>query len=204
MAVGYFGDVIFSVSDDKVLSFKDLKLTAAGSRGEHKRIGKKPQLEFLGPGAKKLSFTIVLDAAYGVSPREQIDILNDYAEKGTICVLVVGSRKIGDRWMTTNVSSSWNRIMNGGELLKASVNISLEEYENEPLEIVSTVAPIKQVIEENQGTTYTVAAGDCLWNIAKEFYGSGAKYTIIYNANKGIIKNPSLIYPGQVLTIPKA
>lgn len=54
------------------------------------------------------------------------------------------------------------------------------------------------------GTTYTVVKGDCLWNIAKKFYGSGLKYTLIYNANKGIIKNPSLIYPGQVLMIPPA
>lgn len=46
---------------------------------------------------------------------------------------------------------------------------------------------------------------DCLWNIAKKFYGNGAKYTVIYNANKGIIGgNPNLIYPGQVLTIPAA
>lgn len=52
------------------------------------------------------------------------------------------------------------------------------------------------------GTAYTVVKGDCLWNIAKKFYGSGTKYTIIYNANKSIIKNPSLIYPGQVLMIP--
>jgi phage protein D len=56
--------------------------------------------------------------------------------------------------------------------------------------------------EAAPGTTYTVVKGDCLWNIAKKFYGSGAKYTIIFNANRGIIKNPSLIYPGQVLTIP--
>jgi len=53
--------------------------------------------------------------------------------------------------------------------------------------------------------SYTVVQGDCLWNIAKRFYGNGAKYTIIYNANKGIIGgNPNLIYPGQVLTIPVA
>ena len=50
--------------------------------------------------------------------------------------------------------------------------------------------------------TYTVKSGDCLWNIAKKFYGNGAQYTKIYNANKGKIKNPNLIYPGQVLTIP--
>lgn len=50
--------------------------------------------------------------------------------------------------------------------------------------------------------TYTVKSGDCLWNIAKRFYGNGAQYTKIYNANRGKIKNPNLIYPGQVLTIP--
>lgn len=52
-------------------------------------------------------------------------------------------------------------------------------------------------------TKYTVKKGDCLWNIAKKFYGSGSKYTVIYKANKAVIGgNPNLIYPGQVLTIP--
>ena len=53
--------------------------------------------------------------------------------------------------------------------------------------------------------TYTVVKGDCLWNIAKKFYGNASKYSIIYNANKSVIGgNPNLIYPGQVLTIPAA
>lgn len=52
--------------------------------------------------------------------------------------------------------------------------------------------------------TYTVKKGDRLWNIAKKFYGSGAKYTVIYNANKKVIgSNPNKIYQGQVLKIPK-
>lgn len=50
--------------------------------------------------------------------------------------------------------------------------------------------------------THTVKKGDTLWGIAKKYYGNGAKYTQIYNANKGKIKNPNLIYPGQVFTIP--
>lgn len=52
--------------------------------------------------------------------------------------------------------------------------------------------------------TYTVVKGDCLWNIAKKFYGNGSKYTVIFDANRDKIKNANLIYPGQVLTIPAA
>ena len=51
--------------------------------------------------------------------------------------------------------------------------------------------------------TYTVVKGDCLWNIAKRFYGNGAEYSTIYDANRDVIGgNPNLIYSGQVLTIP--
>ena len=54
-----------------------------------------------------------------------------------------------------------------------------------------------------EAQTYTVVKGDCLWNIAKKFYGNGSKYSVIYNANRSVIGgNPNLIYPGQVLTIP--
>ena len=49
-------------------------------------------------------------------------------------------------------------------------------------------------------TEYTVVKGDCLWNIAKEFYGNGAAYTKIVEANG--IKDANLIYVGQKLVIP--
>ena len=49
------------------------------------------------------------------------------------------------------------------------------------------------------GTRYTVKKGDCLWNIAKKYYGNGMKYKDIASRNN--IKNPNLIYPGQVLTL---
>ena len=57
--------------------------------------------------------------------------------------------------------------------------------------------------EESSGQTYTVKSGDSLWNIAKQYYGSGAMYTKIYEANKDLIRgNPNLIFPGQKLIIP--
>ena len=50
--------------------------------------------------------------------------------------------------------------------------------------------------------TYTVQPGDCLWNIAKKNLGDGSRWPEIYNLNKDKIKNPNLIYGGQVLTMP--
>lgn len=57
--------------------------------------------------------------------------------------------------------------------------------------------------EPPKAQTYTVKKGDCLWKIAQKFYGAGAQYTKIYEANKGTIgSNPNRIYSGQVFTIP--
>ena len=58
--------------------------------------------------------------------------------------------------------------------------------------------------------TYTVKKGDCLWSISKQFYGTGAEWEKIYNANQDKCGKPYvrggttyvMIYAGQVLTIP--
>ena len=48
-----------------------------------------------------------------------------------------------------------------------------------------------------------VVRGDNLWNIARAHYGTGYHHTVIYGANKEQIRNPDLIYPGQVFSLPK-
>jgi len=52
--------------------------------------------------------------------------------------------------------------------------------------------------------TYVVVSGDSLSRIAKRLYGDANKWRTIYEANRSVIKNPDLIYPGQVLRIPEA
>ena len=51
-----------------------------------------------------------------------------------------------------------------------------------------------------EGDTYTVVAGDCLWNIAYKLYGTGTLYTKLAEANK--LADPYIIYIGQILTVP--
>ena len=53
------------------------------------------------------------------------------------------------------------------------------------------------------GKRLYVVRGDNLWNIARVHYGEGWRHTTIFNANKEQIRNPDLIYPGQVFTLPK-
>ncbi len=52
--------------------------------------------------------------------------------------------------------------------------------------------------------TYTVKPGDSLSKIAKSVYGDAQQWRKIHEANRDIIDNPDLIYPGQVLKLPEA
>ena len=55
---------------------------------------------------------------------------------------------------------------------------------------------------EPEAKFYTVVKGDTLGKIAKEYYGNANKYPQIFEANKPMLKDANLIYPGQVLRIP--
>ena len=50
--------------------------------------------------------------------------------------------------------------------------------------------------------TVTVQPGFTLWRIARENFGDGVMYVKVFEANKDQIRNPDLIYPGQVFTVP--
>ena len=47
-----------------------------------------------------------------------------------------------------------------------------------------------------------IRRGDTLWRISRDTYGQGARYTVIYLANGDQIRNPDLIYPGQIFRMP--
>ncbi len=49
---------------------------------------------------------------------------------------------------------------------------------------------------------YTIVSGDTLSGIAKRFLGNAMDYPLIFEANREVIKDPNLIYPGQKIRIP--
>lgn len=88
-----------------------------------------------------------------------------------------------------------------------------KEYGTKTANITFSQAKPKAVVQKTRlaesspapkkkAKTHKVVKGDTLWGIAKKYYGNGSQYPKIHNANKDKVKNPNLIYPGQILTIP--
>ena len=51
-------------------------------------------------------------------------------------------------------------------------------------------------------STYTVVKGDNLWDLAIKYYGDGLRYADIFSANSSQIRDPNLIYIGQIFVVP--
>jgi nucleoid-associated protein YgaU len=66
----------------------------------------------------------------------------------------------------------------------------------------SVASPADPVIDSVQ--TKRVAVGHTLWALSKSYYGDPTHYPVIYEANKWEIHNPNLIYPGEVVVVPKS
>lgn len=130
MAIGSWGtDLIFSTSDRRVLTFNDLNRTVGSEWATHSSIGQKDRKEYLRPKLQKLTFSITLDATLGVKPRATLDMIASHAENGSVFPMVVGGRRVGSyRWCLTDVSEAWEVIMDRGELVRAKVNVTMEEY----------------------------------------------------------------------------
>jgi len=72
-------------------------------------------------------------------------------------------------------------------------NVEGVEHVDERIEVHRT---------EPEAQFYTVAKGDNLSKISKQFYGDPNKYQKIFEANTPMLKHPDKIYPGQMLRIP--
>tara|TARA_R110000868_G_scaffold10226_3_gene50088 strand:- start:6299 stop:7258 length:960 start_codon:yes stop_codon:yes gene_type:complete len=140
----------------------------------------------------------------------------DYDERGNLIIsgksdpdvlirVYVGGKPVGDT--RTDAKGRWElrptvaiepgqytmRIDQLNDEGKVVARIELPFERGEPGAVLSALKEGKVVIQP----------GNNLWNIAQSLYGSGFSYTVIYEANKDQIRDPDLIYPGQVFETPK-
>ena len=158
------------------------------------------------------------------------DMLEDYKINRKAFQFIV-YREVGNRKLfKTNMKVSLEdyeikeSFENGTDLL---ISVNLKQYRDpvtKTISIKKTSSGKKKATKKTtsnnnkkktKSSTYTVKSGDCLWNIARKFYGDGTKWKKIYDANKTVIEktakkhgyksssNGHWIFPGTKLTIPK-
>ena len=164
--------------------------------------------KFPGPTRRSASF---IKNQHWQPPKELDGIFDRWRRDGTVLVLMVT-----ETWINHEVVlSDYTGTPTGG---LGDIDYDVSFVQNRDIKIYTTselnIMPSAKTNEtgttatrpepaEAQAKTYTVKKGDSLWAIAKKFLGNGARYNEIYELNKGTIgKNPNLIYPGQVFTLP--
>jgi nucleoid-associated protein YgaU len=84
------------------------------------------------------------------------------------------------------------------------------EAKEKAILMVGNLQGVKEVLADNLSAPaasvkveyYVIKSGDTLSAIAQKYYGKGSAYPRIFEANREVIKNPDLIYPGQKIRIP--
>ena len=85
--------------------------------------------------------------------------------------------------------------------------LRLDQLDPEGQTVARIETPITRVseppVEGNLQVDYVVVQpGNSLWRIARRLSGKGIDYVYIYDSNQGQIRDPDLIFPGQVFQVP--
>ena len=127
-----FAGIQFRVEESydklKALIMNEPTYGVSGEWAVHKKIGKKANTEFLGPGLGSFSLSIVVDAKLGYKPHTVMKKLNSFCREGKHDTLVIGKHKIGYEWKIDSVSNAYKKIWRNGQLTRCQIDLSISEY----------------------------------------------------------------------------
>lgn len=174
------------------------------------RPGDVPLLLLKGRKLKTLAFSFLLADAQQMhtSQRTSVDLLQQLADTRERVMVRYGPQEAG-LWRITDVSvSSEMRHPDTNDITRAMCSVTLTRASD----AAPAVGPLtggakphpapKPKAKKRAPRRYKVVKGDCLWKIALRYYGKGSLWPRIFDANRKQIRNPNLIYPGQVFVIP--
>jgi len=100
---------------------------------------------------------------------------------------------------------AWQLVPEGA--VEAGVYTMRVDQVDEAGKVISRIelpfARAEPVVALPEETIVVVQPGNNLWQIARRTYGAGIKYTVIYDSNRDQIRDPHLIYPGQIFTLER-
>lgn len=157
-----------------------------------------------GPGVASASGELVLET---VDYDENGNlIISGRAKPGTTLRIYAGAYALGEavagddgRWeLRPSVELAPGKYALRVDQIGADGNVSAR------VEVPFQRGRPEDVVAALKAGQVVIQPGNNLWSIARKLYGSGFRYTLIYKANKGQIRDPNLIYPGQIFDTPGA
>ena len=144
--------------------------------------------------------------------RLSIDAI-DYGEAGGVVVAGRGSPGADVRLYADNRSVGTARVAPDGtwridipQLGEGNYTLRIDEIGPQGRPVARAETPFQRARVPAPGPgeqLVVVQPGNSLWRISRRVYGEGLRYTTIFEANREQIRNPDLIYPGQVFAVPK-
>lgn len=131
-------------------------------------------------------------------------IFSGRAEPGRIVQLFINGQPIGQ--MAADNEGRWS-IAPEAQIPPGVYNLLVVQLDENGRPAYAIELPFERVAPDQidlRDGRVIVQPGNSLWRIARRAYGEGAQYTIIYAANQSQIRNPDLIYPGQIFDVPDA
>jgi hypothetical protein len=126
------------------------------------------------------------------------------AAPGTVVRAYINDKMVAEG--TAGADGRW-RLTPADPIPHGKHKLRLDRLGGDGKPVVRLEVPFDHVVMPPVGGTdgrrLHVVRGDNLWNIARAHYGEGWRYTQILGANKDQIRDPNLIYPGQVFSLPK-
>ncbi len=134
------------------------------------------------------------DAEAGQKISEHIEANNPGIENLTAAYADGKVNLVGS---TDNIEAAQKAVLMAGNVkgvTEVEVNIAVTDMEAE--------SDVIAALEPEDVEYYIIQSGDSLSKIAKHYYKNAMEYPRIFAANKEVIKDPDLIYPGQKIRIP--
>jgi len=127
--IGSLGDILFEVSSREVRTFKDYRRSTKARYASHDIVGKKPVLEYIGPGGEEITFSMQFSMQLGIVPAEETARLRELCEKGEAMYLVLSNETIGENpWVIESVGEAADTIDHKGRIIVTQVDVTLKEY----------------------------------------------------------------------------
>jgi len=128
--------------------------------------------------------------------------ISGIAAPNSIVRLYLDNRLVGET--RADAGGQWS-ITLGEKVAPGSYNLRVDQIGPDGRVVARSEIPFvrgEPLTDLPEGRIVIIQPGDHLWKLARQRYGSGFQYTLIYDANKDQIRNPDLIYPGQIFTLP--